>query len=46
MVQRQTWSPNGQLREQTLAHQGESKRIAARSYRYDEAGQLHHIKDL
>ena len=46
LVQRQTWSPNGQLLEQTLARQGESKRIAARSYRYDEAGQLHHIKDL
>lgn len=46
LVQRQTWSPNGQLLEQTLARQGESKRIAARTYRYDEAGQLHHINDL
>jgi RHS repeat-associated protein len=46
LVQRQTWSPNGQLLEQTLARQGESKRIAARTYRYDEAGQLYHIKDL
>ncbi|KQN61503.1 hypothetical protein [Pseudomonas sp. Leaf58] len=46
LIQRQTWSPNGQLLEQTLARQGESKRIAARNYRYDEAGQLCHIKDL
>ncbi|WP_084785165.1 RHS repeat-associated core domain-containing protein [Pseudomonas putida] len=46
LVQRQTWSPNGQLLEQTLARQGESRRIAARSYRYDEAGQLCHIDDL
>ena len=46
LMQRQTWSPNGQLLEQTLARQGESKRIAARSYRYDEAGQLCHINDL
>jgi len=46
LVQRQTWSPNGQLLEQTLARQGDSKRIAARTYRYDEAGQLHHINDL
>lgn len=46
LIQRQTWSPNGRLLEQTLARQGESKRIAARTYRYDEAGQLHHIKDL
>lgn len=46
LVQRQTWSPNGQLLEQTLVRQGESRRIAARSYRYDEAGQLCHIDDL
>ncbi|MBK4995777.1 RHS repeat protein [Pseudomonas sp. S37] len=46
LIQRQTWSPNGQLLEQTLARQGESKRIAARNYRYDEAGQLHHLNDL
>ena len=46
LIQRQTWSPNGQLLEQTLARQGESKRIAARNYHYDEAGQLCHIKDL
>ena len=46
LIQRQTWSPNGQLLEQTLARQGESKRIAARNYRYDEAGQLCHINDL
>ncbi|MCX2683927.1 hypothetical protein OO306_00005, partial [Pseudomonas sp. DCB_AW] len=46
LIQRQTWSPNGQLLEHTLVRQGESKRIAARTYRYDEAGQLHRIKDL
>ncbi|WP_049696376.1 RHS repeat-associated core domain-containing protein [Pseudomonas fulva] len=46
LVQRQTWTPNGQLLEQTLAHHGATKRIAMRSYRYDEAGQLTHINDL
>ena len=46
LVQRQTWTPNGQLLEQTLAHRGATKRIAVRSYRYDEAGQLTHINDL
>ncbi len=46
LVQRQTWTPNGQLLEQTLAPHGASKRIAVRSYRYDEAGQLTHTNDL
>jgi YD repeat-containing protein len=46
LIQRQTWNPNGQLLEQTLAHHGATKRIAVRSYRYDEAGQLAHTKDL
>lgn len=46
LIQRQTWTPNGQLLEQTLAHHGATKRIAMRSYRYDEAGQLTHTNDL
>jgi RHS repeat-associated protein len=46
LIQRQTWTPNGQLHEQTLARRSAKVRIAARSYRYDEAGQLNHINDL
>ncbi|MFK0314454.1 RHS repeat-associated core domain-containing protein, partial [Pseudomonas sp. NPDC090233] len=46
LIQRQTWTPNGQLLEQTLAPRGATRRIAIRSYHYDEAGQLHHINDL
>jgi RHS repeat-associated protein len=46
LIQRQSWSPNGQLLEQTLVRQGETRRLAARNYRYDEGGQLTHINDL
>ncbi|MFK0310268.1 RHS repeat-associated core domain-containing protein [Pseudomonas sp. NPDC090233] len=46
LVQRQSWSPNGQLLEQTLVRQGETRRLVARNYSYDEAGQLRHINDL
>ncbi|MDI3374754.1 MULTISPECIES: RHS repeat-associated core domain-containing protein [Pseudomonas] len=46
LIQRQSWSPNGQLLEQTLVRQGETRRLVARNYRYDEAGQLTHINDL
>ncbi|GLO58907.1 hypothetical protein PPUJ20066_49430 [Pseudomonas putida] len=46
LIQRQTWSPNGQLLEQTLARHSATKRIAARNYRYDESGQLTRVNDL
>nr|WP_225777269.1 RHS repeat-associated core domain-containing protein [Pseudomonas sp. Marseille-Q3773] len=36
----------GRLVEQTLAHRGATRRIAARNYQYDESGQLTHINDL
>ena len=46
LIQRQTWTANGQLLEQTLAHRGATRRIAARNYQYDESGQLTHVNDL
>lgn len=46
LIQRQSWTPNGQLREQTLARHGASQRIAVRNYRYDDSGQLTRVTDL
>ncbi|WP_085623233.1 MULTISPECIES: RHS repeat-associated core domain-containing protein [unclassified Pseudomonas] len=46
LIQHQTWSPNGQLLEQTVTPRGQSKRLAMRDYQYDESGRLGHIRDL
>ncbi|WP_050491821.1 hypothetical protein [Pseudomonas putida] len=46
MIQRQAWTPNGQLHQQTLARRGATTRIALRDYAYDSSGQLTHINDL
>nr|WP_276554525.1 RHS repeat-associated core domain-containing protein [Pseudomonas peradeniyensis] len=46
LLQRQAWSPNGQLLEQTLARHGVSRRLAVRSYQYDQGGQLTCINNL
>ena len=46
LIQRQTWTPNGQLQQQTLARRGATRRIALRDYAYDTSGQLTHINDL
>ncbi|MFJ4456722.1 hypothetical protein ACIP1G_22905 [Pseudomonas sp. NPDC089392] len=46
LIQRQAWTPNGQLQQQTLARHGATKRLAVRDYRYDIGGQLDHVKDL
>ncbi|WP_177342397.1 RHS repeat-associated core domain-containing protein [Pseudomonas sp. ABFPK] len=46
LVQRQTWTPNGQLQQQTLARRGATRRIAVRDYEYDLSGQLTRVDDL
>ncbi|MFJ4456724.1 polymorphic toxin type 47 domain-containing protein, partial [Pseudomonas sp. NPDC089392] len=46
LIQRQAWTPNGQLQQQTLARRGATKRLAVRDYRYDIGGQLDYLKDL
>ncbi|UVL59531.1 DUF6531 domain-containing protein [Pseudomonas sp. B21-032] len=46
LQQRQSWTPNGHLQEQTVARRGESSRLSVRNYRYDVAGQLTNIQDL
>ncbi|MQT49932.1 Rhs family protein [Pseudomonas helleri] len=45
LQQRQSWTPNGQLQEQTVALTGSSTRLLVRNYRYDDAGQLTDLHD-
>ena len=45
LQQRQSWTPNGQLQEQTVALTSSSTRLLVRNYRYDDAGQLTDLHD-